>query len=166
MKRAVFFDRDGTVNECPGAGYVLRWEDFRFRPGVTGMLRRVREAGWLAILVTSQQCVGKGLLSPEALAAIHHRMQQALGPLAFDDVYVCPHLEGTCECRKPSPRLLLDAAGQHGLDLSRCWNIGDRRRDMEMGRRAGVGVNILLGSPPYQGWREVSARWAETVGPA
>jgi D-glycero-D-manno-heptose 1,7-bisphosphate phosphatase len=164
MKRAFFFDRDGTVNISPGAGrYVLRWDDFHFRPGVREMLGAVKSGGFMPILITNQQCVGKGELSPGALQGIHDRMQQALGPLGFEEISVCPHLEGMCDCRKPSPKLVLDAAAKHGFDLPQSWNVGDQPRDIEMGRRAGVGTNILLGSNEFPDWAAVLRVFVEAL---
>ena len=118
MKPAFIFDRDGTVNVSPGPGYVLRWEDFQFMPGISDMLGAVIERGFTPVLITNQQCVGKGLLTRAGLDLIHARMQAALGPLAFADILVCPHLDGTCTCRKPSPEFVFEAAARHGLDLA------------------------------------------------
>jgi histidinol-phosphate phosphatase family protein len=158
-RAAVFFDRDGTVNESPGPGYLLRWEDFRFRVGVREALAAVKRRGFLTILVTNQQGVGKGLMQPADLEVIHARMQAELGPLAFDDIYVCPHLEGTCDCRKPAPGMLLAAAARHDLDLACCWNIGDKEHDLEMGRRAGVAHNLLIGGPELPDWSAFLTLW-------
>jgi histidinol-phosphate phosphatase family protein len=159
MTPAFIFDRDGTVNVSPGPGYVLRWEDFHFMPGVFEMLEAVRGRGFIPVLITNQQCVGKGLITRAGLDAIHARMQAALGSLAFADILVCPHLEGTCTCRKPSPQLVLEAAARHGLDLAAGWNVGDNERDIEMGRRAGVGTNVLLGGPSFPDWAAVLRQW-------
>jgi D-glycero-D-manno-heptose 1,7-bisphosphate phosphatase len=160
MKRAFFFDRDGTVNRSPGDDrYVLRWEDFHFLPGVREMLEAVKARAFASILITNQQCVEKGLLSQSELDGIHARMQDALGPLRFDEIYVCPHLDGTCDCRKPSPKLVLDAAAKYGLDLERSWNVGDKDRDIERGRRAGVGTNILIGSSEFPDWTAILRHW-------
>jgi D-glycero-D-manno-heptose 1,7-bisphosphate phosphatase len=128
-------------------------------PGVFEMLEAVHERGFVPVLITNQQCVGKGLITRGELDVIHARMQAALGSLAFADIFVCPHLDGTCQCRKPSPQLALDAAARHDLDLMAGWNVGDRERDIEMGRRAGVGTNILLGSASFPDWAAVLRQW-------
>jgi histidinol-phosphate phosphatase family protein len=159
MKPAFIFDRDGTVNVSPGPGYVLRWDDFHFMPGVFEMLEAVHARRFVPVLITNQQCVGKGLITREELDAIHARMQAELGALAFADILVCPHLDGTCACRKPSPQLVFDAAARHDLDLASSWNVGDNERDIEMGRRAGVGINIRIGSNEFPDWASVLRRW-------
>ena len=137
---AVFFDRDGVVNVSPGAGYVLRAEDFHFSPGIVEALKRCRERGYKTILVTSQQGVGKGLMTQADLDAIHGRMQTELAQhnAAFDDIYACTHLAGTCDCRKPSPVMIQNAAREHDIDLARSWVIGDHDRDIQMGLNAGL----------------------------
>lgn len=162
---AFFFDRDGTVNVSPGPGYVLRWEDFHFMPGVRDMLAAVKARGWKAILVTSQQGVGKGLMTQEALDGIHARMQAALGPeAAFDGIYVCTGLDGADPRRKPSPAMILEAAAAHQLDLAASWNIGDKERDLEMGKNAGVPRNLHFGAPEFPDWPAVRRFWLEAIG--
>jgi D-glycero-D-manno-heptose 1,7-bisphosphate phosphatase len=156
---AFFFDRDGTVNVSPGAGYVLQWEQFQLMPGVGEMLLAVKDRGWRTILVTSQQGVGKGLMTQAALEDIHTRMQEMLGKGAFDGIYVASGLEGVDPRRKPNPAMIFEAAAEHHLDLARSWNIGDAERDMEMGRRAGVPHNILLGSASWPDWATVRVCW-------
>ena len=164
---AFFFDRDGTVNASPGPGYVLRWEDFHFLPGVSAMLAAVKSRGWKTILVTSQQGVGKGLMSAETLAHIHDRMQAALGPAAaFDGIYACTGLDGQDPRRKPSPAMVLEAARDHNLDLAASWNIGDKDRDLDMGRAAGIPRNLRFGSPEFPDWPAVLRHWSAATAPA
>lgn len=143
---AVFFDRDGVVNVSPGAGYVLRWEDFHFTPGIITALALCKARGYATILVTSQQGVGKGLMTQAALDAIHARMQAGLAAhaAAFDGIYACTHLSGTCTCRKPSPEMILRAQTDHGLDLTRSWLIGDHNRDIQMAINANVPRTIRI----------------------
>lgn len=143
---AVFFDRDGVVNVSPGAGYVLRWEDFHFAPGIIEALAWCKARGFATIVVTSQQGVGKGLMSQATLDDIHARMQAELTKhvAAFDGIYACTHLSGSCTCRKPSPEMILRAQSDHDLDLSRSWLIGDHDRDIQMAINAGVPRTIRI----------------------
>lgn len=162
---AFFFDRDGTVNRSPGSGYVLHWEEFHFLPGIQEMLSSVKAHGWKSILVTSQQGVGKGLMSAATLDDIHQRMQAALGPAAaFDGIYACTGLDGQDPRRKPSPAMILEAARDHDLDLAASWNIGDKERDLAMGRAAGLVHNLAFGSPSFPDWPAVLRHWSQAVG--
>ena len=120
LRPAVFFDRDGVVNVSPGEGYVLREEDFHLSPGIIEALAICKQRGFQLILVTSQQGVGKGLMTQATLDAIHAGMQRTLAAAggAFDGIYSCTHLSGTCTCRKPSPEMILRAQKEHQLDLA------------------------------------------------
>jgi len=163
---AFIFDRDGTVNQSPGPGYVLTWEDFHLLPGVEMMLAAVKARGWKSILVTSQQGVGKGHMSAATLEDIHRRMQACLGPeAAFDGIYTCTGLDGRDPRRKPSPAMILEAAGDHDLDLAASWNIGDSERDLAMGRAAGVPHNLHFGSPAFPDWPSVLRHWSAATQP-
>jgi histidinol-phosphate phosphatase family protein len=145
---AVFFDRDGVVNRSPGdAYYVLSWDQFEFSPGIFDVLKAVKDRGYIAILVTSQKAVGKGLLSQAGLDDIHRQMQGRLRDEAgceFDAIYA---FTGTPDCRhrpKPNPEMILTAAKEHGIDLSRSWMIGDADRDIEMANAAGLKGTIRV----------------------
>jgi len=153
LKRAFFFDRDGVVNVCPGEGYVLSWEGFRFSTGVVAALAWLKARDYVLILVTNQQGVGKGLMTQEELNDIHARMQAELEPhgAAFDGVYACTCLasDPDCTCRKPSPEMILLAAREHELDPAQSWMIGDQDRDIQMAANAGVPNTIrVLGDRP------------------
>lgn len=153
MKRpAVFWDRDGVVNVSPGAGYVLRWEDFHFAPGIIPALQLCRARGFALVLATSQQGVGKGLMTQAELDDIHAKMQARLAQegAAFDGIYACTCLaaDPTCTCRKPSAEMLLRAAQEYELDLTRSWLVGDADRDILMGQNAGVPRTIRIGHEP------------------
>lgn len=147
---AVIFDRDGVVNVSPGAGYVLRWEDFHFSPGIIEALRLCRDRGYATVLATSQQGVGKGLMTQQELDIIHAKMQTQLQQYEaqFDGIYACTCLktDPDCLCRKPSADMVLRAATDHDLDLSRSLLVGDADRDIEMGINAGVPVTIRIES--------------------
>ncbi len=146
LRPAVFFDRDGVINVSPGAGYVLRWEDFHFAPGIIAALSLCKTRGFATIVVTSQQGVGKGLMTQAALDDIHARMQAELAKhsAAFDAIHACTHLSGTCTCRKPSPAMIFRARDEHGIDLSRSWLVGDHDRDIQMALNAGVPHTIRI----------------------
>ena len=136
----VFFDRDGIVNRPPGPGrYVEQVEDFHLLPEFVEALRIVKEKGYKAVVITNQRGVALGKMSLQTVQDIHGRMQAILKThgMTLDGVYFCPHDYGQCTCRKPQPGMLIQAAGDLGLDMSKSWMIGDDERDIEAGRRAG-----------------------------
>jgi D-glycero-D-manno-heptose 1,7-bisphosphate phosphatase len=141
MVRAVFLDRDGVINrKAPEGRYVTRWSEVKFVPDGALAVKRIREAGFLVVLVSNQRAVAKGLLSELGLELLHLRMWQKLfrGERGFDAVYYCPHdKEPPCKCRKPQPGMLLSASQDHKIDLSASWMIGDSESDVQAGRRAG-----------------------------
>lgn len=142
---AVFFDRDGTLIE--EAGYLHRFEDVQILPWAFEAVRKVNASGALAIVVTNQSAVARGLLTEEGLAAIHQQIQESfrLQDCRLDAFYYCPHHPEAepgpytldCPCRKPRPGLILNAIRDFQLDPARCFMIGDQRRDVEAGHRAG-----------------------------
>ncbi len=147
MRRCVFFDRDGIVNRYRGEGYVEHWGEFELLPEFPDVLRLVQSAGYDAVIVTNQRGVALGVMSRESVDDIHRRLAEVLRStygLELLDILVCPHHEGTCECRKPRPGMLLEAAERHGIDLPLSWMIGDSERDIGAGRQAGCRC-ILVG---------------------
>lgn len=150
--RAVFLDRDGTV--VVERGYITAPDDVSLVEGAAEGIRAFREKGWKVIVVSNQASVAKGLITEDELAQINLRMMALLAEegATVDGVYCCPHHpEGTvpeyaveCECRKPRPGLLEQAAREHGLDLSRCVMIGDAKRDIEAGAAAGTATILVL----------------------
>lgn len=140
MRKCVFFDRDGIVNKYPGPGYLERWEDFVLLPDFVAVLKTVRDLAFEAVIITNQQGVAKGIVKLEEVERIHANLAALLRDkhgLALLDIMCCPHREGECNCRKPSPEMLLAAARKHGIDLGASWMIGDNEKDVEAGRRAG-----------------------------
>ena len=145
-RKCVFFDRDGVVNQSPGAGYVLKADDFHLNPGIPGALAWLRENGWLAILVTSQKGVGKGLMTLRDLDEIHGKMQRELAQVggSFDGIYA---YTGTDDCPfppKPDPGMVISAAESFFIDRRQSWMIGDADRDIEMGKAAGLAGTIRI----------------------
>ncbi len=143
--RAVFLDRDGVLNANlvrEGKPFApRRIEEFQLLPGVEDAVRRLKAAGFLAIVVTNQPDVAAGLTPRAAVDAMHARLRAVL-PL--DDIKVCWHRDGDgCNCRKPKPGMLLEAASERDLDLQSSYMIGDRWRDIDAGRAAGC-TTILV----------------------
>ena len=154
----VFFDRDGIVNRPPGPGrYVEKVEDFHLLPEFIEALRVVKEKGYKAVVITNQRGVALGKMSLQTVQAIHDRMHEMLKThrVALDGVYFCPHDHGQCTCRKPQPGMLIQAAGDLGLDMARSWMIGDDERDVEAGRRAGCHTVFVggQGKAPDAEWQ-------------
>jgi histidinol-phosphate phosphatase family protein len=157
MRNAVFLDRDGVINEKvedlvePG---LLRLID-----GAAEAIRRMNDNGFLAVVVTNQPIISKGFCSIEDMERIHERMKMLLSAegAKVDAIYLCPHypvggfrgerpeLKFDCECRKPKPGLLLQAARDLGIDLGRSWLIGDCETDIMAAHRAGIRAIIVGG---------------------
>lgn len=139
LRKAIFLDRDGIINECPGAEqFVLSWDRFHFMPGVREQLRRLRDADFFLSLATSQSGVGRGLMTLADLQNVHNQMQAELGSEALDAIYFCAHHpDAGCTCRKPSPQMILNACAEYNLDPKRSVMIGDQPRDIAMGTAAG-----------------------------
>jgi len=145
LSPAVFLDRDGTINV--EKDYLHRIEDFAFIPGAEAAIKRLKEAGFLVIVVTNQSGVARGYFPREAVCRLHEHLQQCLNKVGsgIDDFYICPHhpTEGQgeyqidCDCRKGSPGMLLQAAVDHGIDLAKSWMVGDKLADIEAGVAAG-----------------------------
>jgi histidinol-phosphate phosphatase family protein len=143
--RAVFLDRDGTIMEDPS--FVGDIERVVLVPGAAEALRQLQEAGYKLLVVTNQSGVGRGYFTRETVEAIHARLDEYFGNAGvhFDRYYVCPHHpEDNCDCRKPKPKFLLDAAREYGLDLSHCFMIGDRRTDIQTGANGGARTILVL----------------------
>ncbi len=108
----------------------------------------MHEEGWLAVLITNQSGIARGLLDEPTLARVHDRLEQCLaeGGARLDGIFYCPHhpevgqapYRRECTCRKPAPGLLLQAQQELDIDLGRSWMVGDAPRDIEAGRQAGV----------------------------
>lgn len=148
-QRAVFLDRDGTINQY--AGFLKNMEDFTLIDGAAEAIRLINRSGYLAIVVTNQPVIARGDVTWKQLDEIHRKMETLLGEKGayVDDIFVCPHhpdrgfageipaYKIDCDCRKPKPGLLFQAAEKYNIDLSASWMIGDSARDVEAGRTAG-----------------------------
>lgn len=152
--RAIFIDRDGTLNE--EVSYIRNLSEFRLFDFSAEAVKLINEAGWLAIVVTNQSGLARGLFSEDFLQLVHRQMNAELeeSGARIDAIYYCPHhptigeppYRQECDCRKPKPGLLHRAAEDFGLDLSACVVIGDRFRDIQMAQVVGArGVLVLTG---------------------
>lgn len=156
-QRAIFLDRDGTINKY--VGFLRNIEDFELIDGVAEAIKLINQSGHLAIVVTNQPVIARGEVSWDELNEIHRKMQTLLGQQGayLDGIYICPHhpdkgFEGerpeykiVCDCRKPKPGLLLRAAKDFNIDLSQSYMIGDDARDVEVGENAKVRKSIKIG---------------------
>ena len=128
MTEAVFFDRDGTLGLLDDDRYPDTFVPFDFLPDV---LRQLKQAGIASYIYTNQSCVARGLDRGYDFAA-------EFAAMGLDDWFICPHdRDDGCDCRKPKSGLLLEARQKHGLDLTRCYVVGDRLTDLEAGIKVG-----------------------------
>src|SRR5574341_911300 len=150
--RAIFLDRDGTINE--EAGYIAAPGQFRLFGFATEAVRLINQAGWRAIVVTNQSGVARGHFTEEFLRQIHELMEDSLRAqdARLDAIYSCVHHPDfghpplRCDCRKPRPGLIERAAKDFDLDLGECFVVGDRYRDVETGHAVGAsGVLVMTG---------------------
>jgi D-glycero-D-manno-heptose 1,7-bisphosphate phosphatase len=138
-RAVVFFDRDGTLNV--EKNYVYRYEDWEWLPGAISGLKTLAEAGFLLVIVSNQSGVARGFFSAKNVEELHRHVADDLRMSGVEvaGFYFCPHgPEEGCDCRKPCPGLLLRAAEDLSLDLSRSFMVGDKVIDVEAGCRAGV----------------------------
>jgi D-glycero-D-manno-heptose 1,7-bisphosphate phosphatase len=159
VRAAVFLDRDGVLNElvadtASGAGESpLKVEQVRLVPGAAMAAAHLARAGYALICVSNQPAAAKGTVSVAQLHAVHARVTELLARegVTFATSRLCLHheqgvipgLSGPCECRKPSPGMLLDAAGALGVDLARSWMVGDTDADIAAGRAAGCKTLLI-----------------------
>jgi D-glycero-D-manno-heptose 1,7-bisphosphate phosphatase len=146
MEAALFLDRDGVIIEnC--ANYVRSCDDVAFLPAALAALRKAFASPYKIIIVTNQSAIGRGIITMAQAQIINQNIVSEIKKAGgrVDAVFMCPHTpQDQCDCRKPRPGLLLQAADQHKLDLSRSFMIGDSLADLLAGRAAGVRESILV----------------------
>lgn len=155
-QKAVFLDRDGTINKSNG--FITKTEDFELCAGAAEAIKKINKSGYLAIVVTNQPVIARGDATFEQLQQIHDKMETELGKEgAFvDGIYFCPHhtdkgfpgerpeYKCNCNCRKPNPGLILQAAEDLNIDVSQSFMIGDGKNDIAAGNNAGCKESILV----------------------
>jgi D-glycero-D-manno-heptose 1,7-bisphosphate phosphatase len=142
-RKAVFLDRDGTINE--ESGYLYRWEDCHFIPGAEEAVANLARAGFLVVVVTNQSGIARGYYTEDDLNSLHQYMERKIVAAGgrVDGWYYCPHHpeytlhKSECNCRKPLPGMLKLAAEELGIDLAASWMIGDKMADIDAGIAAG-----------------------------
>ena len=141
-RRCVFMDRDGVINEKPRPGeYIESWAEFKLIPAAVDWIRLFNALGLLVIVVTNQRGVALGRVNPKELNRMHARMRKQLAGLGarIDDVFWCPHEKDTCDCRKPRPGLVLQAAQKWNVSIPDALMIGDSPCDHELAMTCGLG---------------------------
>ena len=142
MRRAAFFDRDGTINK--DIGYLYRIEDLQFIKGVPELIRSYNEKEYLVIVITNQSGIARGYYTVHQMNELHRDMNRKLEAdygAHIDAFYFCPHLpaiSGECNCRKPKPGLFLQAIKDWNIDVKKSVSYGDSYRDEEASRLAGI----------------------------
>lgn len=159
-QKAIFLDRDGTINKY--VGFLRNINDFELLPGAAKAIEEINLSGYLAIVVTNQPVIARGEVTFDELAEIHNKMETLLGREGafIDKIYFCPHhpdkgfagevpkLKTECDCRKPKPGMLLQAAKDFNIDLSQSWMVGDGENDVKAGNAAGC-KTALIGTGDY-----------------
>lgn len=160
-QKAIFLDRDGTINKY--VGFLRTPEQMELIPGVAVAIRKINESGYLVIVVTNQPVIARGEVTIDGLDEIHRKMETLLGEEGayIDGLYYCPHhpdkgferevasLKIDCKCRKPKPGMLLKAASDYNIDLSKSYMIGDSDSDVEAGKAAGCKTIRIVNSEPF-----------------
>lgn len=173
-RKAVFLDRDGTINR--DTGHLYRKEDFEFLPGADKAIAQIKEEGYPVIVITNQAGIAKNLYTAADVDALHEYIDGKLlenTGVTADGYYYCPHhpeavideLRINCGCRKPNPGLILKAVADFAsagieINLRESFTVGNKRSDVLAGINAGTGQNILIGSDEPDGAEEASAHFS------
>ena len=146
--RAVFLDRDGTM--AKDVHYCRRPEDFKLFPNTAKAIKLLNEHGFKVIVVTNQSGIARGYFTEETLAQIHEKMKSDLAKEGawIDGIYYCPHHpDDNCDCRKPKPKLVLQAVGGRDIELKHSFVVGDLEMDVGLGKAVGCKTILLRDSP-------------------
>ena len=154
-QKAIFLDRDGTINKY--VGFLRKIDDFELLPGAAQAIKEINASGYLAVVATNQPVIARGEVTVSELEEIHKKMETLLGAEGayIDALYYCPHhpdkgfegeipeLKIDCDCRKPKPGMLKKAAEKYNIDLHDSWYIGDSTMDIQTGKNAGMKMILV-----------------------
>lgn len=160
MQKAIFLDRDGTINRY--VGFLRNIEELELLSGTADAIKKINLSGYLAIVVTNQPVIARGEVKEEELQLIHNKLETLLGKEGayLNAIYYCPHhpdkgyegeipeLKMVCNCRKPKPGMLMRAVLDFNIDLKSSWMIGDGENDVKAGKAAGCRT-VLIGEDDY-----------------
>jgi len=150
--KAVFLDRDGVMNV--DTGYVSHSDDFQFIEGVIEACQKIKEKGYLLVVITNQSGIARGYFSEDEFMTLTEWMDWSLADknVDLDGVYFCPHhpdkgigdYKKACDCRKPQPGMIHSAVEHLDIDVSQSILVGDKISDINAGKNAGIATNILV----------------------
>lgn len=147
MNKAIFLDRDGVINH--EFNYVYKVEDVIFTDGIFDLCRYFQSEGYIIIIITNQAGIARKYYTEDDFLKLTEWMISKFSNerITITDVFHCPHhpdINGICECRKPSPGMIIKASKKHNINLDESILIGDKISDIEAGRNAGISLNILI----------------------
>ncbi|MDP8262268.1 MAG: HAD family hydrolase [Candidatus Ancaeobacter aquaticus] len=145
-QKAIFLDRDGTINI--DSGYVGNVDEFVLLPYVIDALKLLEEQGFLLFIISNQSGVNRGYYTEIDVGKVHEKMMSLIGAhdIAITDCYYCPHTpQEQCDCRKPLPKTVFDMATRYNVDLSQSYFIGDKETDVLTGKNAGTKTIFIMG---------------------
>lgn len=145
--KAIFLDRDGTLNK--EKSYLYKKEDWEWLDEAIESLVELKKNGYLLIVITNQSGIARGYYTSDDVIKLHEFVNTLLYEygIKIDAFYICPHhplFSGYCDCRKPAPGLILKAANDFNIDLSKSWMIGDKISDVNAGKNAGCNTLLVL----------------------
>jgi D-glycero-D-manno-heptose 1,7-bisphosphate phosphatase len=166
-KSAVFIDRDGTISE--EVGYINHPSRFRLFQYSADAIKKLNDAGWLAIVITNQAGVARGYFSEDVITEVHNRLNKELAQqnTRLDAIYYCAHHPSVgeppyrldCDCRKPRAGLIKRAASDFEIDLTSSWMVGDRYSDIELAHNAGLRSAFVLSGYGRGEWEYQRSLW-------
>lgn len=152
MRKIIFLDRDGTINV--EKSYLHKWEDFEFEKNAIEGLKELKNLGYEFIVVTNQSGIGRGYYTEEDLVTLNNQMTKKLKEFGIEilECFYCPHhpekgigkYKVDCNCRKPNPGMLLEGIKKYNVDIDNSFMIGDKKGDLEAGKKAGLKSILVL----------------------